>query len=108
MQLGRGDRDLPPAGDPRPRGRAPRLREPADNVAFTRLLTAGPWRFDAGEIVALTRAAGWDRRPVFDSATEINLDQAVTVLNRSAESTAARDEILGHSQRLGSCRAVSE
>jgi DNA helicase-2/ATP-dependent DNA helicase PcrA len=45
---------------------------PADNVAFTRLLTAGPWRFDAGEIVALTRAAAWDRRPVFDSATEIN------------------------------------
>ena len=45
---------------------------PADNVAFARLLTAGPWRFDAGEILLLTKAASWDRRPVFEAATEIH------------------------------------
>ncbi len=43
---------------------------PADDIAFTRLLTAGPWRFDAGEILLLTRAAAWDRRAVFTAAAE--------------------------------------
>ena len=41
---------------------------PDDSVAFTRLLTAGPWRLDAAEILRLTRDAAWDGRPVFPAA----------------------------------------
>ncbi len=41
---------------------------PDDSVAFTRLLTAGPWRLDAAEILRLTRDAAWDGRPVFQAA----------------------------------------
>ncbi len=44
---------------------------PNDSVAFTRLLTAGPWRLDAPEILRLTGDASWDRRPVFEAAEAI-------------------------------------
>jgi DNA helicase-2/ATP-dependent DNA helicase PcrA len=45
---------------------------PDDSVAFTRLLTAGPWRLDAPELLRLTRDASWDRRPVFEAAAAIH------------------------------------
>jgi DNA helicase-2/ATP-dependent DNA helicase PcrA len=41
---------------------------PNDSVAFTRLLTAGPWRLDATEILRLASDASWDRRPIFEAA----------------------------------------
>ena len=44
---------------------------PDDSVAFTRLLTAGPWRLDAPEILRLTRDAAWDGRSVFQAAAAI-------------------------------------
>ncbi|HUG48949.1 MAG TPA: ATP-dependent DNA helicase [Candidatus Limnocylindria bacterium] len=44
---------------------------PDDSVAFVRLLSAGPWRLDASEILRLTRAADWDGRPVFQAAADI-------------------------------------
>jgi ATP-dependent exoDNAse (exonuclease V) beta subunit len=47
------------------------LADPADSVNFTRLLTAGPWRFDAGEIMELRRRADWDRRPMSQAAREL-------------------------------------
>jgi superfamily I DNA/RNA helicase/RecB family exonuclease len=42
-----------------------------DSVAFTRLLTAGPWRLDAPEILRLARDASWDCRPIFEAAAAI-------------------------------------
>ncbi len=47
------------------------LADPADSVSFTRLLTAGPWRFDAGEIMELRRRAEWDRRAMLQAAREL-------------------------------------
>ncbi len=47
------------------------LADPADSFAFTRLLTAGPWRFDAAEIMQLRRRADWDGRPMLQSARDI-------------------------------------
>jgi DNA helicase-2/ATP-dependent DNA helicase PcrA len=44
---------------------------PEDSAAFVRLLSAGPWRLDAAEILRLARAADWDGRPVFQAAGDI-------------------------------------
>jgi superfamily I DNA/RNA helicase/RecB family exonuclease len=42
-----------------------------DSVAFTRLLTAAPWRLDAPEIARLTRAADWDASPIYETAAQV-------------------------------------
>jgi superfamily I DNA/RNA helicase/RecB family exonuclease len=47
------------------------IANPADSVAFTRLMTAGPWRFDALEIMRLRRVAAWDKRPIYDAASQL-------------------------------------
>jgi superfamily I DNA/RNA helicase/RecB family exonuclease len=52
---------------------------PTDSVAFVRLLSAGPWRMDAQEILRLTRAADWDGRPLFQAAADILRDRSVPV-----------------------------
>ncbi len=44
--------------------------DPHDDVSFVRLLSAGPWRLDAAEIVRLTRAASRSGRPVFEVASD--------------------------------------
>ena len=44
--------------------------DPHDDVSFVRLLSAGPWRLDAAEIVWLTRAAARTGKPVFEVAGE--------------------------------------
>jgi superfamily I DNA/RNA helicase/RecB family exonuclease len=50
---------------------------PEDSAAFVRLLSAGPWRLDAAEILRLTRAADWDGRPIFQAAADILRDGAM-------------------------------
>jgi superfamily I DNA/RNA helicase/RecB family exonuclease len=47
------------------------MANPGDSVAFTRLLTAGPWRLDALEILRLRQIAAWDGRPVYDTAAQL-------------------------------------
>ncbi|MDP8904021.1 MAG: ATP-dependent helicase [Chloroflexota bacterium] len=47
------------------------IAAPSDSVAFTRLLSAGPWRFDALDIMRLRRAANWDGRPMYDAAVAL-------------------------------------
>ena len=44
---------------------------PDDSTAFVRLLSAGPWRLDAAEILRVTNAAAWDGRPVHQAASDI-------------------------------------
>jgi DNA helicase II / ATP-dependent DNA helicase PcrA len=63
---------------------------PNDSVAFTRLLTAGPWRLDASEILRLASDASWDRRPIFEAA-ESRWKTAVVAAD-SGEPTAARQD----------------
>jgi DNA helicase-2/ATP-dependent DNA helicase PcrA len=47
------------------------IADPDDSVSFTRLLTAGPWRFDAVEIARLSRSARWDNSSIFRAASAI-------------------------------------
>ena len=47
---------------------------PDDSNAFVRLLSAGPWRLDAAEILRVTNAAAWDGRPVHQAASDILRD----------------------------------
>ncbi len=44
---------------------------PDDSASLARLLSAGPWRLDAVEILRLTRAASFDGRPVFEEVAEV-------------------------------------
>jgi len=44
---------------------------PDDSASFVRLLSAGPWRLDAAEILRVTNAAAWDGRPVHQAASDI-------------------------------------
>ena len=47
------------------------LADPTDSVSFTRMLTSGPWRLDAAEILRLRRAAEFDGRPMLQAAREV-------------------------------------
>jgi len=47
------------------------IANPSDSVSFTRLMTAGPWRFDAAEILRISRSASWDGSPIFAAAAAI-------------------------------------
>ena len=46
------------------------LADPTDSVSFTRMLTSGPWRLDAAEILRLRRTAEFDGRPMLQAARE--------------------------------------
>jgi len=48
--------------------------DPTDSVSFTRLMTAGPWRFNATEILRVSREAAWDGRPLLEAAAAIRRD----------------------------------
>jgi superfamily I DNA/RNA helicase/RecB family exonuclease len=52
---------------------------PEDSGAFVRLLSAGPWRLDAAEILRLTNAAAWDGRPIYNAALDILRDGEISV-----------------------------
>ena len=47
------------------------IAHPSDSISFARLLTAGPWRFDAAEILRLRKAADFDDRPMLEAAADI-------------------------------------
>jgi DNA helicase-2/ATP-dependent DNA helicase PcrA len=55
------------------------MTDPDDPASFTRLLTAGPWRLDALEVLRVTRAASFDRRPVYEAAAQILRGGEITV-----------------------------
>jgi DNA helicase-2/ATP-dependent DNA helicase PcrA len=52
---------------------------PDDSSAFVRLLTAGPWRLDAAEILRVTNAAAWDGRPIYQAALDILREGEISV-----------------------------
>lgn len=47
------------------------IADPHDDVALTRLMTAGPWRLDALEILRVTRTASFDKRHLIDVVPEL-------------------------------------
>ena len=53
--------------------------DPADSVSLVRLLSAGPWRLDATEVLRLTRAADWDGRSVYQACLDVLRDGALPV-----------------------------
>jgi superfamily I DNA/RNA helicase/RecB family exonuclease len=52
---------------------------PEDSAAFVRLLSAGPWRLDAAEILRLTNAAAWDGRPIYNAALDVLREGEISV-----------------------------
>ncbi|MGZ6340803.1 MAG: ATP-dependent helicase, partial [Candidatus Limnocylindrales bacterium] len=81
------------------------LVDPEDSISFTRLLSAGPWRLDAAEILRLTRAAAHDRRPVSEAAREIRragelLVDVVEEVGDDGLGTPAAPAELPHRHRL--------
>ena len=52
---------------------------PEDSAAFVRLLSAGPWRLDAAEILRLTNAAAWDGRPIYQAALDVLREGEISV-----------------------------
>ncbi len=55
------------------------IADPEDSVSFARVLSAAPWRLDAVEILRVTRAASFDRRPVFVAARQILAEGVIRV-----------------------------
>jgi ATP-dependent DNA helicase UvrD/PcrA len=53
--------------------------QPEDASAFVRLLSAGPWRLDAAEILRVTSAANWDGRPLYHAALDILREGKISV-----------------------------
>ncbi len=47
------------------------IADPEDDVALTRMMTAGPWRLDALEILRVARTARFDRRHLLQVVREI-------------------------------------
>ncbi len=47
------------------------IADPHDDVALVRMMTAGPWRLDALEILRVTRNAKFDRAHLLETATAI-------------------------------------
>ena len=60
------------------------MADPSDSVSFTRLLTAGPWRFEAAEILRVSRAAAWDGRPMIEAATAIRREARLSAETEEA------------------------
>src|SRR5512141_918179 len=52
---------------------------PDDSISFVRLLSAGPWRLDAAEILRVANAAAWDGRPVYQAAAEILREGEISI-----------------------------
>ena len=52
---------------------------PDDSASFVRLLSAGPWRLDAAEILRVANAAAWDSRPVYQAAVDILREGEISV-----------------------------
>ncbi len=52
---------------------------PDDNASFVRMLSAGPWRLDAAEILRVANAAAWDGRAVYQAAGDILREGEINV-----------------------------
>ncbi len=52
---------------------------PDDSNSFVRLLSSGPWRLDAAEILRVTNTAAWDGRPIHQAASDILRDRHIDV-----------------------------
>ena len=69
---------------------------PDDSAAFVRLLSAGPWRLDAPEILRLTNAAAWDGRAVYQAALDVLREGQIAISEPADAGLAARAAAKGH------------
>ncbi|MGK2849816.1 MAG: ATP-dependent helicase [Candidatus Limnocylindrales bacterium] len=63
------------------------IANPEDDAAFVRMLTAGPWRLDAIDILRVTRMAAFDKRHLIDVVGQI-VDAGQVEVDRVGETTA--------------------
>ena len=81
------------------------LADPTDSVSFTRMLTSGPWRLDAAEIIGLRRAADFDGRPMLQAAREVlDADRAtipVAVRTKLARLFGCIEDLIPRAAREG-------
>jgi DNA helicase-2/ATP-dependent DNA helicase PcrA len=64
---------------------------PEDNASFVRILSAGPWRLDAAEILRVANAAAWDGRAVYQAAEDILREGEISI-SEPPEAGLAKDE----------------
>lgn len=70
------------------------IADPSDDVALSRLLTAGPWRLDALDLLRVTRTAAYDRRHLVEAIRaivgtgQLSLDLAADEGTPGADPTA--------------------
>ena len=67
------------------------IADPHQDVALARMLSAGPWRLDALEILAVARMARYDRRHLIEAVREI-VESGEVVDERPGERAAADGE----------------
>jgi len=67
------------------------IADPHNDVALVRMLTAGPWRMDALEILEVSRMAKFDRRSLVDVVREI-VGTGVVVVDRAGDEGTKDDQ----------------
>ena len=67
------------------------IADPHNDVALVRMMTAGPWRMDALEILEITRMAKFDRRHLLDVTREI-VGSGTLVVDRAGEDQQKAEE----------------
>ncbi len=81
------------------------IADPHDDVALVRMLSAGPWRLDALEILEVSRMAKFDRRHLVDVIREIVGSGQVTV-DRVGEDDERTDEAIDAATRARLRRVI--
>jgi len=72
--------------------------DPHNDVALVRMMTAGPWRLDALEILEVTRMAKFDRRHLLDVTREI-VGTGVVLVDRVSEDEPNAEEAVDAATR---------
>ena len=76
------------------------IANPHDDVALTRMMTAGPWRLDALEILHISRTARFDKRHLMEVAQEIVAAGGNTDPGEPAHTVPAEASIVAKLRRL--------
>ena len=67
------------------------IADPLDDASLVRMMTAGPWRLDAVEILRVTRDAAFDRAHIIDAVRRIVAGGVVRESPMDAEAVAAAE-----------------
>ena len=81
------------------------IADPHNDVALVRMMSAGPWRLDALEILEISRMARFDRRHLVDVVREI-VGTGVVVVERPGEDAPGAEEAVDAATRAKLRRLV--